>query len=137
MTNLEKYYKDILNIKNKIAIVNNKPKECEDVLHCKNCRLFNGKKCNYKEFIRWLAEEYISPNEKIILTVRQKYFLLSVGTGYLSRDSTGYLYYKKNKNSTKHFLNNIEKHIGYFSFISKEDPLKEISYILKNAEVTE
>lgn len=55
MTNLEKWYKELLALKDNMAVVNRIPKSCDEV-DCDKCD-FWGDECTTRSYM-WLWEDY-------------------------------------------------------------------------------
>lgn len=106
MTNGEKY-KDFIEEHVKtdknFAIVNNIPKECEDV-KCPNCMFFMNSLCDSQilNFYSWLNTKYEKP---ITLTKREYEFCRMVKDGFLIRDTDGTLWYFEEKPTKKAGIN--------------------------------
>ena len=94
MTNLEKYFEELKNIKNIIAIIDDKPVKCVPPTDCEQCKKYiqNGC-CSDGKLIEWLAEEYV---ESVTLNKKERMFCELIETGYIARDRDGTLYWYKN-----------------------------------------
>lgn len=82
MNKLEKYFEELKNIRENIAIVNDEPKECVET-ECSKCKRDDIDGCSHKILIEWLAEEYV---EKPKLTLNEHKLCQVLKKGWLVRD---------------------------------------------------
>ena len=91
MNKFEKYFEKLKNIEGNIAIINDKPVECDPFADCDKCiRSASDDKCSNKILIDWLAEEYI---EKHKLTKNEQKLCQVLKNGWLARDRFNGLYF--------------------------------------------
>lgn len=101
MNKFEKYFEELKNIKGKVVIINDKPKECTLFTDCNDCirkisnmSVLTGM-CSSKRLIKWLAEEYVESVESVTLNKKERMFCELVETGYIARDKDGKIYWYK------------------------------------------
>lgn len=100
MNKFEKYFEKLKNIEGNIAIINDKPVECDPFADCDKCiRSASDDKCSNKILIDWLAEEYI---EKHKLTKNEQKLCQVLKNGWLARDKFNGLYFHIVKPTTKY-----------------------------------
>lgn len=103
MNKLEKYFEELKSIKGNIAIINDKPVECDIneswTADCSKCkRNKSDGECSNKILIEWLAEEYV---EKPELTLNEHKLCQVLKNGWLARDKFNGLIFHIKKPLTK------------------------------------
>lgn len=93
MTNFEKYKDFILDHINKgeaFGLYGGQLRECDEI-SCMKCELVSDQFCDdgWVKVLQWMLSEY---EEHKKLTRRQRAFCEAVGTGWIARDKSGYLF---------------------------------------------